>query len=69
VRHAIKAPDSLSEAGAQALADRLQRYWAHRGLQVRTRISVEKISKKLLYGVRSDIVGGKPVTDVKTTGE
>lgn len=56
------AADTLSKAGAQALALRIERFWHAKGHPgVTTRIEpVEVGGPLILYGVRSNLVAGHP---------
>lgn len=54
-------PNGLSQAGAEALAARIKEYWVTQGYpKVETRIEKAQIGPHLIFGVRSNMVGGVP---------
>lgn len=58
----VEIPDTLSKAGAEALALRIERFWHTKGhLVVKTRIEPIDIGGPVtLYGVRSNLLAGQP---------
>jgi hypothetical protein len=54
--------DTFTLEGAEMLAAKIARYWAGRGHTVETRIEKfsDKIAKRPIYFVRSDLVDGLP---------
>jgi hypothetical protein len=54
--------DTFTLGGAEMLADKIAKHWAKRGHTVETRIEKfsDKIAKRPIYFVRSDLVGGLP---------
>lgn len=58
----VENPDTLSKAGAQALALRIERFWHSKGHPgVTARIEpVEADGPLALYAVRSNLIAGNP---------
>jgi hypothetical protein len=54
--------DTFTLEGAEMLADKIAKYWAKRGHTVETRLEKfsDKIAKRPIYFVRSDLVDGLP---------
>jgi hypothetical protein len=54
--------DTFTLEGAEMLADKIRRYWSKRGHTVETWLEKfsDKIAKRPIYFVRSDLVDGLP---------
>jgi hypothetical protein len=63
---ATYAPDHLSLAAANKLASRIKDHWFGRGQLVEVTVEeVGTVEKRLIYGVRSNMIGGLPRTPKK----
>jgi hypothetical protein len=61
-------PDNLTEAGARALAARIEQFWAQRGYRITMRVEPCGCdgSWKTCWSVRSNLVAGLPVGEAAT---
>jgi len=58
----VEIPDTLSKAGAHALALRIERFWHSKGLPG-VKVWTEPVDvggPLILHGVRSNLVAGRP---------
>ena len=53
-------PETLTATGAEYLRQKIEAYWAARGLFRRARVEQEKMEKNVLFVVRTDLVNGLP---------
>jgi hypothetical protein len=58
-------PDTCTRTGAERLAARIALFWRQQGHEVETRVVMVSAGKKhgaIVFGVRSNMVGGLPAS-------